>query len=219
MKKKTLPLSVLELLKTAKMKEIEFNLLWSDRDKMINSIRVFMEENEDVFKKIADSNPEKYRKLMEKDPLFRKLFEMSGEAYSYFIKSVDEKKQRIDAYSQNLQFVIFASASLSEHIDLLTAACARVINSPKLISKFMTEKPWETSTTRRLQFLRFADIIDEEVYSDLYIIYKIRNKFAHISLLHLDEQKILSSMNNLKLEEDKIKSMPNNIFVTIQTFS
>lgn len=200
-------------------KSLILDILMSEMKKTSENLKFFLVEADNVIKeglwsmeingiKIED---EELSDLVYKDPLFKKLVKDFGESHRlYFNKQPDEKKSLVNKYNSDLFYIIMASTSLSHYIDLFTLACSHIVKADALTSYLANPKPWQRSTIKQLQLLRFADIIPETDYKDLYKLYNIRNEYAHTQLIHMNTKKILDSLNSLNVSDEKIRNLPND---------
>lgn len=188
--------AITQLLTKVKVKNAIFEYLFTEKDKLTGDIRLRMIDNE------------KIKEKMETDPFFKRLIESANKSARYSSKTEDEKKKYVDEYYLNLFAIIVASSSLSEAIDLLTLSCIKIINSQKLTKKFVDDKNLESSATTKLHYLRFANIISEDEYLDLYKIFTIRNEFAHHTIV--DMQEIFEELKDFKGISNELKQVPNN---------
>lgn len=213
-------LTIEELLIEAKIEMSLFHSFIIEKDKFICKLKVFM-ENDSIFAELMHNDPVKFEKLLETDPFFKRLFEQDTLSNRlYFKKSEEEKKRLINEHYLNLFTIIVASISLSYVIDILTLGCLKIINSPKLRIDISPDNAWEKSTIKQLKYLRFADIISEIDYNNIYILYKIRNRFAHTTLHNLDTKDTLDLLQNIIIDDENIKNSPNNVdkFVMIEEY-
>jgi len=194
--------SIVRALKKMKQSGDFLEYVLIERDKKIASTRIAMEEN------IVPDNV--IRKLMKEDPIFKRIVNGINALNTLRKLSEEEKRKAVDEYFTNLAWVITSSAVLNEAITLLALSCLKVADSPRLIKTFNTDRSFEMSAVKKLQFLRFGNIIKEDTYSDLYLLYQIRNEFAHKSQAFIDTQKVFGDMSKLTGIDDELKKLPND---------
>ena len=167
------------------IKYLKFHI--SERDKIVEFLRLNMEKKD-------------YYKRYEK---------IKREIEEYENKSSEEKKTYMESYHDTLYYIIIASTTLSELIDILLMKQIATIESPSLNKTLEDEDNF--SSVRRLQLLRVATIISEKDYKNMHILYRIRNKFAHLYPRRLNMQKTFDMLSEIETEDERINKMPNGI--------
>jgi len=111
-------------------------------------------------------------------------------------------------YKEHLHAVILGCTILESSINNLIELQAK-----KLSSKSLTE--WNNNQfvpiATKIKLLRFANLIDEKLYTNLCILFKIRNGFAHKILLFPDHANSeFKYLSNADIESDFVKNIPND---------
>ncbi len=102
------------------------------------------------------------------------------------------------AYRENLFKIITAATMLEDSIDNLITSQLIIIDSQAMAEIFIEDKRRPT-TIQKLDFLRFAELIDERDYLNIVCLFEIRNRYAHEVVGFFDSEKILNSMNKIEL--------------------
>lgn len=120
-------------------------------------------------------------------------------------KQLSQEKR---GYKEQLHSVIISCVTLEFSINDLVEIAVKKLPSPNL-------EKWANNVnvpiSNKLKALRFADIIDEDLYKNLSILFKIRNQFAHKMPLPL--KKLKSEFQRLKetyIKSDFVKKLPND---------
>jgi hypothetical protein len=129
---------------------------------------------------------------------------------NYKEKYSQKSKENLLTYQNNLYNVIVGATTLSQFIYVILVEHIATIKSPAL-KELIDREDDMFSSIKLLQLLRSAEIITEEDYANLHILYKIRNKFAHITPPLLNIQEIFNMMVGIKTSDESINTMPNNV--------
>lgn len=105
---------------------------------------------------------------------------------------------------------IFTSCTVLEHF--IKSLCK--ISNPKL-SKTDSEK-WinnpNVSLIAKLRELKSADVISEELYNNISVLFKIRNKFAH-EFMAIPKKEVghgFELLENVDIGNDFVKNLPDD---------
>lgn len=130
----------------------------------------------------------------------------SGELdYEGMYDGLSKEKRK---YKEHLNAVIIGCTTLETSINNLVRLQAK-----KLFSKSLTE--WNNQPfvpiSAKIKSLRFANLIDEKLYTILCTLFKIRNGFTHKILLFPDHANAeFKSLDDVNIESDFVKNLPND---------
>jgi hypothetical protein len=125
--------------------------------------------------------------------------------YESMYKGLSESKK---SYRNQLRSVIMGSLTLEFAINQLVSIWAKKIQS-KGLEKW-AEKGY-VPINARLIALRFANLINENLFRNIEIIFGIRNKFAHQIILSAEEGNVIfSALQNAHIVNDFLKKLPND---------
>lgn len=125
--------------------------------------------------------------------------------YEGMYKQFSRKKRD---YKEQLHAVMMGSACHEIIINQLIEVWAKVkkLQCPDVVK-------WAKNTTisNRLKVLRFANLIDEALYKNLVLLFKIRNKFAHQLLFGAKTAvKEFKDLKKVQISSDFVKKLPND---------
>jgi hypothetical protein len=125
--------------------------------------------------------------------------------YELMYKQLSESKK---SYRDQLHSVIMSSVTLEFAINELVSIWARKIHSTGL--EEWAERVY-VSINNKLIALRFANLINENLFRNMRIILGIRNKFAHKIIFSAGEGDVIfSALQNAYIVNDFLKKLPND---------
>jgi hypothetical protein len=135
--------------------------------------------------------------------------DIDGSVIELDYKGMYEQLSKIgSSYKEQLHAIIIDCVSLEFSINSLVKTQSKRLLSVDL--EEWSKKPYISIITK-LRALRLADLIDEELYKNLKILFKIRNTFAHEIPL---PPKILESefeaLKDVEIDSDFVKNLPND---------
>lgn len=135
--------------------------------------------------------------------------------YELIHKQLSQKKRD---FKEQLYAVIISCVSLEIAINQLIEVKVKKLQSPNLETWRKNANIPISNKLRALRFisnklraLRFAGLISENLYENLTLLFKIRNKFAH--KLYLEAKTAGAEFESLKeihISNDFVKKLPNN---------
>lgn len=135
---------------------------------------------------------------MENDEIYKDLIITKSDEKIFF--------SEFENFETEFNMILKYSLLLENRINLLIESRAKAINSKKLLK--WAEKATDP-LTQKLKLLRFADIIDEDTFNDLQVIFTIRNKIAHRRIKKQTFEEALNYINGLTV---KVKDRAKNNF-------
>jgi len=137
------------------------------------------------------------------------IIDENGEPVKLDYKGTYNQFKERKGYKEQLESVILGSTSLEFSINDLCEVQIRKIHSKKL--EEWVRNP-NVPILAKVKSLRFGDVISEELYKNLSILFKIRNKFAHKIPL---PSKVLESefeiLKDIDIGNSFVKNLPNNL--------
>lgn len=112
-------------------------------------------------------------------------------------------------YKTELNSILVTSTALEVSINNLLDT-----KNKKLDSKSLED--WAKNSfipiSSKLRLLRFADIISEELYKNVRILFEIRNQFAHMFLPSPETRKeIYKELSKINVGSDFVSELPNDV--------
>jgi len=120
-------------------------------------------------------------------------------------------KQLLKKYNirEHLTAVLTVSGISEIAINLTVDAVKRKID-PNMLEEW-NDKPF-VPMSAKLKALRSANIISEELYQNMRILFNIRNKFAHKTFLSLEEcETIFDVLKDAAISNPFLEKLPNDI--------
>jgi hypothetical protein len=109
---------------------------------------------------------------------------------------------------EKLNAVILSSTSLEFAITQLVKIGAEKLRIPSFVKSMRKSF---VPINNKLKLLRSANIIDENLYKDLTILFRIRNKFAHeIYITSKNSDPVFALLKNAHITDSFLKSLPND---------
>lgn len=119
-------------------------------------------------------------------------------------KQLSEKK---GGYKEQLHSIIFSSLTLEFSVNETMRVYIEKMNSSSL-------NRWRKKyipIVSKIRVLRFAKIISEELYNDLTILFKIRNRFAHSMKLAFGiKEGDFKELAKIQIDSDFVKNLSND---------
>ncbi|MEM3041450.1 MAG: hypothetical protein QXG97_05445 [Nitrososphaerota archaeon] len=121
-------------------------------------------------------------------------------------KELSSKKQ---GHNEQLGAIFLSANSLELSINGMVDSQIKKIKAKNIES--LTKSPWVPITTK-LRLLRFADIIDDNLYGIIEALFKIRNQFAHKILITTKSERksLCESLKDVKINNDFVDNLPND---------
>jgi len=139
------------------------------------------------------------------------MIEMNGEKnevkldYEGMYKQLSKEKR---SYKKQLNSVILSCTNLEFIINQLIKIKIEKTQSP--ILKDWTKRVY-APVGSKLRYLRFADLIDEDLYHNLTILFRIRNRFAHkLFLTSKESAPEFAVLRDARLKDKFLGDLPNN---------
>lgn len=111
-------------------------------------------------------------------------------------------------YKDQVSAVILSSTTLEFSVNKLIEIGVRIIKSTLLEKQFTSIY---VPISSKLRLLRFANLIDEELYKNLNILFKIRNTFAHaLFITAKDSTKEFNALEDIQITNKFVRDLPND---------
>lgn len=125
--------------------------------------------------------------------------------YKGMYKQLSKQKRE---YMDQISAVIFSSTTLEFAVNKLVEIGVREVKST-LLEKQLRGVYIPIRT--KLRLLRFAGLIDEDLYKNLDILFKIRNRFAHaLFLTAKDSTPKFDRLKDVETSNKFLKNLPND---------
>jgi len=109
-------------------------------------------------------------------------------------------------YKEELNAIFISTIGLEISINNMIDSIIKELKSENLENWV---KNSNVPITAKLRLLRFSNIIDEQLYRNMAILFKIRNQFAH-RLLIPKEDKVYDPLKEIKIKNDFVDGLPND---------
>lgn len=116
------------------------------------------------------------------------------------------QKEVKEDYKNLLHAVIENCTPLEFSINYLVEIQSKKLNSPSLEEWAKKYIPINIE----LKVLRFSNLIDEKLYKNLNILFRIRNEFSHKMLGDITLEDVFELLKDIDVENSFIKNLPNN---------
>jgi len=111
-------------------------------------------------------------------------------------------------YKDQISAVILSSTVLEFGVNNLIELEIKKIKSP-LLEKQVKRRYIPINS--KLRMLRFSSLINEELYENLNILFRIRNKFAHgLFITAKDSTKEFGLLNDVNISNEFVVKLPND---------
>lgn len=125
--------------------------------------------------------------------------------YEGMYKALSKEKR---SYKEQLHAAILGCVGLEFSInDLINI---QIKKTPLKVLEKISKNP-RAPVSKKLKALKKAGLIDEELFSDMGILFRIRNKFGHEIPLPFNRfEKEFRLLKDIKLENDFVKNLSND---------
>lgn len=111
-------------------------------------------------------------------------------------------------YKGQLNAVILSSTGLEFAVNQLVEIGVKKVQSPLLKERL---KGAYVPISSKLRLLRFANLVNENLYKDLTILFKVRNRFAHeLFLTSKDSATEFEILKDAHITNKFLKALPND---------
>jgi len=125
--------------------------------------------------------------------------------YESMYRQLSKEKRE---YKDQLSAVILSATALEFTINKLIEIGVKKAQSPLLKRQL---RHTYIPIGSKLRMLRFAGLINEDLYENLTILFKIRNKFSHEIFITVKESATAFKMlKDAKISNDFLKKLPND---------
>ncbi|MCW4043047.1 MAG: hypothetical protein NWE90_04900 [Candidatus Bathyarchaeota archaeon] len=125
--------------------------------------------------------------------------------YEGMYKGISQEKRE---YKDQISAVVISSTTLESVVNKLVEIGVREVDSTLLEKQL---KDTYIPVSSKLRLLRFAGLIGEDLYKNLNILFKIRNRFAHALFLTAKESTLeFNKLRQFKTSSTFLRSLPDD---------